>query len=367
MENTEETTALVLPEQLNAIATNSVLDVNKALDHAFKFVPQMKEINELSKGLMIMNKENPSAVDVKTARTNRLALVKVRSVAKITKEALKENILTEGKLIDALFKTVIETAELSEIEYDAIEKHAENLEKERQEKLRSERFELLKEFTEQANMYPLSEMTEENFNELLGGLKLAKEAKIQAELKANQEAEAKAKLEAEEKENLRAENERLAKEQEAAQKALADQKAKADKEKAELEAKAKAQKEASDKLAIEEKAKADKILSDQKKLADEKLKKEQEEKAKLEAELKAKADKEAKDKAEADEKEKQKIADEKKAAKAPDKEKLRIFVNGFVIPTQASGLSPDSLKVESEIIAKFNAYKVWANTQIENI
>jgi hypothetical protein len=356
MENTTETTAVVLPEKLNQLATNSGLELNKAIEHAFKFVPSMKEINELSKALSIMDKENPSEIDVKTARRNRLDLVKVRGDAKKTKEQLKENILTEGKLIDKLFNTVIDTAELSESEYEAIEKHAENKEKARKEALRIERSQALSPYTENTSIYPLGEMTEDNFAELLEGLKLAKENKIKAEQEAERLRLEKIEADRIENERIRVENEKLKAEKAEADRLAAIEKKKNDEAIAKLEAEKKA---AAEKAAAEKK-KQDDLIAKQKAEADRLQKEIDDKKA---AELKAK--KEAEEKRQQEEKDR--IAAEKKAAKAPDKEKLKAFVNSFIMPELTTAKSPEALKVESEIIEKFNGFKMWATKQIESI
>lgn len=367
MENTEETTALVLPEKLNEIATTSGLDVQRAIEHAFKFVPQMKDINELSKGLSIMDKENPSAIDVKSARTNRLALVKVRSAAKAVKDELKEGIITEGKLIDKLFNTVINTAELSEKEYEEIEKFAENKERERVEKIKSERLNQIKEYTEQGSMYPLGEMTEDNFKELLSGFKLAKEAKEAALIKAEEERIAREKLEVEEREAMRLENERLKAEAEETERLAKVEREKQAAALAKLEAEKKAEQDRHDKLMESQRKEAEKIKAEN----DAKLKKQQEETDRLAKELKSKKDaeelakKDAKKKSEREEAER--LAAEKKAAKAPDKEKLKKFISEFVIPAQVSGLGAEALIAESDIIKRFNSFKSWAEGVAENI
>lgn len=356
MENTKEITAIVLPEKLNEIATTSGLDVNKALEHAFKFVSPMKEINELSKSLSILNKENPSLVDVKTARTNRLALVKVRSRAKEIKEELKENILTEGKLIDKLFNTVIDTAQLSESEYDAIEKHAENLEKERKESLRKERTGSLSGLTENTAMYPLGEMSEEAFNELLSGLKMAKEAAEQAMIKAEEERIAKEKAEAEERERIRLENIKLKAEAEENERLAAIERKKQADALAKIEAERKAE---------QEKARKEKEVQELK------LKKEREENERLANELKDKKEaeemaiKQAKEKADKDEKERKEA--EKKALKAPDKEKLKEWLNSIQCPPMPVCKSSESQDKAVEILARFGGFKKWANELIESI
>lgn len=355
-EKEEITEAIVLPEQLNELATKSGLELSRAVEHAFKFVPQMKEINELSKSLTILNKENPSKQDVATARLNRLALVKVRSAAKTIKEELKENILTEGRLIDKLFKTVTDTAELSESEYEAIEKHAENLEKERKENLKKERLVLLDGLTDNASIYPLSEMSEDAFNELVNGLKLQKEAAEAAIKKAEEERIAKEKQEAEERERIRLENERLKAEAAENERLAAIER----KKQADTLAKLEAEKKAS-----EDKARKEKEAQEAK------LKKEREENERLAAKLKAKEDAEKlaikKAQEEKEKEEKERIEAEKKAEKAPDKEKLKKFVSQFSIPAQATGLGVDAIKAEALIIEKFNAFKKWAESVSENI
>lgn len=83
---------------------------------------------------------------------------------------------------------------------------------------------------------------------------------------------------------------------------------------------------------------------------------------KMEAELKAK--KEAEVKAEAERKAKE-LADKKEAerlAKAPIKEKLSVWVNAFSLPETTV-----NNEVSKEIKAKFEAFKKWSLTQVENL
>lgn len=357
MENTTETTAILLPEKLNNIlATTDESFKQKALGHLEKFVTPMKEVNELSKAIAIMDKENPSDIDVKTARRNRLDLVSVRGKAKKIKEELKEELLTETRFIDKVFSTVIETSELTEAEYLAIEKHAENKEKERKEKLRVARLELLEGLTDNANIYPLSDMSEEGFTELLEGLRIAKENRIKAEQEVEAARLKMIKEERLEKERIKAENERLLAEKAETERLAAIEKKKNDEAIAKLEAEKKA---AAEKAAAEKK-KQDDLIAKQK-AETERLQKEIE--AKKAAELKAA--KEAEEKRQQEERDR--IAAEKKAAKAPDKEKLKAFVNSFIMPELTTAKSPEALKVESEIIEKFNGFKMWATKQIESI
>jgi len=367
MKNTQETTELIIPETLNQIVSVSGLDKIRAMDHAMKFVPFMKEITELSKAYETMDKENPSPADVKTARENRLAIVKLRTGSSKEKKSLKEGIQTEGKLLDALDNKVDSSATSMEEKYEAIEKHAENLEKEQKEKLKSERFEILKELTDMASHYPLAEMQQESFDELVNGLKLAKEAKIEADKKAELERLEKEKQEAGKREEMRLENIRLKSEAEENERMAAIEKENQKKELEKVEALRKTEQEKSDKLLEAQRKQAEKIKAEN----EAKLKKEREENERLAKELKDKKDaeehaiKQAKEKVQQEES--KRLLDEKQAAKAPDKEKLRKFVAGIELPQQASGLSLESILIENEIIKKFKGFKGWAEKQIENM
>jgi hypothetical protein len=81
----------------------------------------------------------------------------------------------------------------------------------------------------------------------------------------------------------------------------------------------------------------------------------------LKAELEAKQREEAKAEAERIAKEKAELAAAELAAKAPRKERLMAWVDGFSIPA----FNDDA--VASDIIAKFEAFKNWAKGQVEKI
>jgi len=86
----------------------------------------------------------------------------------------------------------------------------------------------------------------------------------------------------------------------------------------------------------------------------------------LEAELKAKKELELKVKSEADRIEKDRIALESKNAKAPEKEKLQKMINSLLL--EIPELKKEESKACANVInAKFEAFKVWAKSQIESI
>ena len=83
--------------------------------------------------------------------------------------------------------------------------------------------------------------------------------------------------------------------------------------------------------------------------------------------MKAKEDAEAKAKADADRIEQERIAAANKAAKAPDKDKLTAFVTSITLPVLPELKSDESKATAAVITAKFEAFKTWANQQIETI
>lgn len=311
-------------------------------------------------------------------------------------EVTKKVPLRMGQLIDAIKNKEISVNETHEEFLERGEKHFEKLEAERLQKLRSDRWEEIKTFIE-IEPAGLDTMEQDVFDAFKSGLKAKHDAKIEAERLA--EAEKQKQIEIQnltierrkilapyyefildqdkdrnwgeideetftnnlntfkkkksdhdaEQEKIRIENERLKQQAEAREKELQAEKAKADAERKAAE------------------AKAAKIKAE----ADAKLKAEQQAKAKLEAELKAKADAEEKARIDAEKKAadelKAKQLEEEKAAKAPDKVKLKNWVNGLVLPAAGELKSNESKLTAAEIAAKFAAFKKWANSEIEKL
>ncbi len=337
--------------QLVTVAQQSGLEPAKAELYAAAFAPYMNEVVTLMQEAKKVNKVNPTAQDSAQARKIRLALVPQRTGAEKEKDKQKANLLKETNLIQSLFNTVKSTAEITEAEMLEVEKHQERIEAEKKAALKAEREELLSPYCD-PSMFPLADMAQDAFDQLLNGQKLAHEARIEAERKAEEARVEAARLEAERIENQRIENERLKKEAE-------EREAQLEKERKEAEAKQKALEEA----ARKEREEAQRIQRE----ADEKARKDREQlQAKLDAERKAaeaaKAELERKEreaKAEAERKEAERIADEKKAAAAPDKEKLLEFkakLTELEVPslkTKEAAQIAESIKV---LIGKIESY-----------
>lgn len=342
MENLELTT-----QEFEPIVKQS--GIEKAEIYAATFAPFMIKVKELSEKAASINKVNPSVLDAKLAREVRLAMVKNRTATGKKKDESKAILLAETNLIQNLHNIVINISTLAESELDAIEKYAENKEKERKIALSAERVSLLSPFLSDLTGYDLGGMSVDVFSDLLESQKLLFEQRKEAAAKLEAERIAAEKAEIERQAALKAENDRLKAEAELKEKELAEERAKADAERkaAELESK---------RIAEENTAK---------------LQAEIDAKNKLEAELKAKADAERKAAEEAKRKQdaelKAKIEAEKKAAKAPDKEKIKSAIKSMPVFVVLELKTKDAQDVADSIREKYNGFISWANTLTESL
>ena len=269
-----------------------------------------------------------------TFKELRLKIVKNRTQGLDKwKEKEKSFYLAGGNFIQAIYNKELRVNQDMESKLMEAEKFFENQEKEKARLLNLERINKIQHYVDDVTGLDFAPMSDEDFDDYL----LGKKTRFENEIKER------------ESEALRIENERLAEIER--QKSIEEENAKL-KSEAELKEKA---------LAMERskaKAESDRIEAENKA----KLKIEREAKEKLEAELKAKRDAEIKfenerlEKIEADKKEAEKLA------KAPVKKQLSVWVESFELPSRTV-LNETS----DEIIAKFDAFKIWANNQINNL
>ena len=263
----------------------------------------------------------------KIAKELRLKIVKNRTQGiGVWHKTTKDFFLKVGQFVDAIKRKEEAVNIQMEETLEAIEKHAENKEKERLYKLQVDRLELISPYLENTFGLDLAIMSDEMFENFLIGSKSKHEAKVEAEREEAERIEKERLAEIERQKAIEAENIRLKKEAEEKEKALY------------IERKAQAEKEA--------KLKAE---------AEAKLKAEREEREKIESELKAKKDAEEKSKIEA-----QKEAE--KLAKAPIKKQLTIWVDSFELPN--TNIDNETSK---EIIEKFESFKKWSKSIIEKL
>jgi len=374
---------------IDQVVKESGLVLTEATEIKGAYLPFLSQLQEVVEQAGKINADNPTDIDEKIARELRLKSVKIRTGSEKLKDERKKIYLVKGNLEQASYNVIKNSCLLAEAALEEVEKAREKKEAARKEALRIERLDMLKPYCDNPEFYPLGEMDEPGFNDLLNGMKLQAEAKVKAEQD---------RLEA-----LRLEEER--KEKEAKIHAITQQrtvflattyqysftgetplgelsdsdydmvvfqaknafeaKQKEEQRIKEENEKLRKQKEADDAKAAKAKKEADDKLKKEREEAAEKLRIEKEKSDKLAADLKAKQDKEDEDKRLADEAEKKRIADEKKAAKAPDKEKLQKWVNQFDIADIPTGLSNESGTIGLEISNKFDAFKEWAKKQIE--
>jgi hypothetical protein len=134
---------------------------------------------------------------VSAAKRLRLDISKIRILAEKTRKEQKEEYLRAGKAIDGVANIVKWAVVDKEKKLESIEKHFENLEKERLEKLEHDRREMLSSY---CDMLPdgLAIMSEEVFDAFLNAKKKEYEERIAAEKKAEKE-----RIEAIKKEELK--------------------------------------------------------------------------------------------------------------------------------------------------------------------
>jgi len=366
------------PEENNAIelvqiAKNSEVEFSKAESITFKYVPFLLKIRNAEEEAKKINFENPSDLDEKIAREIRLSLVPNRTDAdKLKKKEKAEFILLNG-LHDDAFGIVEKTSKLLELKLLNVEKQREIVAKAKIEALKNSRLELISPYGTDFASLDLGNLSEETFESIYSGAKTSHEAKIRAELEAENariEAEKKAREEAEknriEAEKLKKENERLAKEAELLrienEKKAAKAKEEADKLAAEAKAKADAELQAKEAELLKEKEAA---RLEAEKQAEE-IRKQKEEADRLALELKKKEDAEKEAKRLKDEEEAKRIAEEKKAAKAPDKEKLKVWIDGLELPFVELKQNESNV-LASDLKVKLTAYKNWALKEVEKL
>jgi hypothetical protein len=284
-------------KELAVIVEKSGLEKTKAqtvLDEFTAFFSQAAEWEEKTRGLVITDVSQKA--EMALARTGRLQLKEI--AAELTRKRLKENILVEGRFIDAIYNLIEGVTKPIESELLEKEKFAERQEEARIQKITDDRIAQLEKFCPDCGtVYKVGTLTDEAFSRLLEDSRVAFEAR---EEKARKEADEIARREAEEA----AERARIAEE---------NIKLKAEAAKAEAEAKAKE---------AEAKAERDK----QEAL----VRQAQEETERVRKELAAKAEAEAKAEREKAEEEaridRRKAEAEAKAAMAGDREKVLSYV-----------------------------------------
>jgi len=248
--------------------------------------------------------------------------------------------LAGGRFVDAVKNKEIVINEEMEAKLMEAEKFFENQEKEAKRVLNEKRIEIIRPYVEDVFGLDFSDFSDENFDDFVLGKKTRYNERIEAEkqeaIRIENERLAeieKKRLEAIENEKIRVENARLQKEAELKEAQLQKERAIAKAE--------------SDRIEVENNAK---------------LEAQRKETARIEKELQEKKDAEIKAENERLALLEQQKIEAEKLAKAPIKKQLNVWIESFNY-----GIQPVDNEVTKEIIAKFEAFKKWSLTQVNNL
>lgn len=372
------TELVIIPQELESMSASLPNEKKNEIVSAVKNV--FENVQKMRVQLEAINvADENDKVSMKLANTVRMAIRSERLAAEKFIDSKRETVqmlMSDFKTEDALW---LKTKQLMQIETKSVEDLAkykemtgERILSERKATLEAQRQLEVSKYTE----YPasaLGDMELQVYEAYLQGLKVAYDAKIESERKA--EAERLAAIEAERLEQIRIkeENARLQAEAEQKEKELAVERAKAEAERKALEEKARKEREEAEAILKAEQEKARiKAESERKKQAEILAKQQAEakriqdekdaENARLQAELKSKADKEAAELKTKQDAEKKAQLEAAKAAKAPFKEKANKWVESFTLP-EFSEMNTTT----EDIKLKFESFKKWSKSEIEKL
>lgn len=301
--------------QKNEVELSTALSLQNAFEPLFL---KAKEWEEKAKEIVVT--DPTQLTEMKQARELRLELRSIRIDADKVRKKLKEDSLRYGRAVQSVYNLIEFFIVPLEEHLEKQEKYAETIEKERQQKLRAERSEILSEYAQYLPPYgDLGVIIEAEFQRILDIGKREKKAFEDAEAKR-----IKGEKDRAEKERLQREEER--KERERLQKELEEQQANAKAEREEMQKKINAEREAREKVEREQQAKA-------------------------------KAERE----------EAERIAKEKqKEANAPDVEKLMLLalqLDGLALPDVSSDASKAIIADVKTMLTKISTY-IRKNTEV---
>jgi hypothetical protein len=150
------------------------------------FYNQAISLTAESKGIVI--KDISQVEDMKKSRAFRLKLKSIRNDADKIRIAMKEPFLRGANAVQAAYNGVEKITKEEEKRLEEQEKYIERLEQKRIDELEKSRKELLSQYCDNVDVYSnLGQLAEDGFNELVRINKVAHEAKIAAEKKAEEE------------------------------------------------------------------------------------------------------------------------------------------------------------------------------------
>lgn len=386
----------VKPNELDEIIQNSGLAIQEGEEIKKSYIPFVESLAEIQAQAVKINFEKPTQIDEMIAGELRKKTVKIRTAALSLKDERKKTFLLKGNLEQAAYNLIAASCKLAEDTFVKVEKARELAEKKFKEERKAERIIILNEYEFNHQFLDLLNMPDDQFNMVVSRLESERQEKIEEEKRIEAERieyDRLNKLNEERKEQLIPYWDFLTNEQKCLElSSLTEsefmairgevQMAKAFREQEnerlkQEEIRLKKELEEKEKQAKIERQKAEKKLAEERAEAEKKAAEERKKQAKIEEELKAKAEAERieRERLEAQlkaqelvTKQEQEAAENRRKAaeKAPDKDKLILWVNS-VFPEDISLKTDEAKAVYDELTSKLLAYKVWAVKLIETL
>lgn len=208
-------------QEMLAVVSANALPLEASASLQASFAPAFAEaraIIEQSRNIVVTDASQ--RLQIKLARDYRHALRDIRVSSDKARKVLKEESLRRGKAIDGFYAILLHLTDTEEKRLQAQEDFAELQEAKRIAALKSARESVLVGLNIDPKLYALGEMSEETFQTLVEGTKLARAAQAEAARKAEAEKIARKAAELTERERVRLENERLRREAEEQRAAL---------------------------------------------------------------------------------------------------------------------------------------------------
>jgi colicin import membrane protein len=303
------------------------------------------ELEVLKNAYIDVIKLEITAENLPTFKDLRKNFTKNRTSAERLRTAKKAYFLNGGRFVDAIFKDINAQRELMESKLLEAEKFFENQEKEKARLINLERIEKISPYVESVDNLDFSDFDDESFDDYVLGKKTRFENEVKAKIEAELLAEAERLSEIERQKAIEVENAKLKAEAELKEIALQKERAEAKAKQEAIELKAKQEREQAEE---ERQIEADKQAEIQ---------------AEKDAEIKRLNNEQTRKDDEEIEVLRLRSEEREKLAKAPIKKQLTVWVESFDLPSNQM-LNND---VANEITFKFEAFKKWALTQVNNL
>lgn len=163
------------------------LEESKAKEIEAQFQPMLQKMTELEKEFNKILELEINEETCEKAKELRLRYVKVRTGTSEIHKTQKAFYLAGGRFVDGWKNAQIFASQGIEEKLLSIEKHFENLEKERKQKLQEERQAEVNKYEPEMIVNSLGEMEESVWVNYINGVKLNYESRIAAEKKAEEE------------------------------------------------------------------------------------------------------------------------------------------------------------------------------------